>query len=637
LRKAAQNLRNWRSWRKNSQFLAILVLLFSVLVTTFAVSNFILYLSRAAAARVYFSPQPFSLPPNGTLSTMIDLADNNNVVFGWVFLEFDQTKVQLTGEITPNPSFSNVVKVSTMAEANSSGKIEVALGLPSGATSPGGIIEWAKIPLRTITTQSVSTNFTVNVTSSQLVNVVNGQPVEVSLTSNPGAISLNPLTPSASVVPISNTPVPTRTVTAIPPTGVPQPTPTTPAGPSVTLNPTADSFVSGSFTTTNFGGSQTLSVDNSPEIKNTFLKFDLSSLAGQGVTAAQLRLRIKDVAGSGSTNTQSVKLSDTGWGEYTINYSNRPIPGSGIATINGGQDGTFITVDVTSAVRSKLGQPISFAIDTTGDDGLELYSKEYSLSTHRPALIVFTGGSTTPPPTPTAVATPMPTPTRTPTPTPSVPLQPADTTLTITNSSGSSTPTVTVGQTFTMNINVNTGINSIVGTELYLNFDRTKLRAVDIVPGVFFANPVETLEQIDNNAGTINYVLHIPPETAAKRGSGILAIMTFEAIGQGSAPITWRAETIIGAINNGARNALKSASGATINIQGRQAIPGDINIYDAGLDFCGDGVVNILDYQVLFDNFGEAPTDHPCADINDDGRVNILDYVILFENWGRTS
>ncbi|KKQ85990.1 MAG: Glycoside hydrolase family 71 protein [Candidatus Woesebacteria bacterium GW2011_GWB1_38_8] len=642
LGKTAQNLRNWRSWKKNTQFLAVLVLLFSVLVTTYAVSNFILYLSRAAAAKIYFAPSPLDLPPNSTVSVMIDPADNTSLQGGWVFVEFDQTKVQLTGEIMPNPTFSTIVRVTPMSEANTTGKIEVALGLPPNVPSPTGIMEWAKIPLRAVNTTSSTTNITSNIVNSQLVYLVNGQPQSVALTTTAGIIRLNTLpTPLPTSIVASPTPRPSTTPLPTASVAPTSPTPTSPTGPTVSLTPVADSYVSGSFTTTNWGGSQTLSIDNSPEIKISYLRFDLSSLAGQGIRSAQLRLRVKDVVGSGSTNTQSVKLTDTNWGEFTINYSNRPLPGQSVAVINGGQDGTFITVDVSSAVISKQGQLISFAIDTTGDDGLELFSKEYSLTTHRPTLIVSTTTGPTPiPPTPTRPPN-TPTPTlRPPTPTPSVPVQPADTTLSITNSSGSSTPTVVLGQTFTMNINVNTGINSIVGTELYINFDRTRLRAVDIVPGVFFANPVETLERINNTTGTIDYVLHTPPETPAKRGSGILAVMTFEAIGVGSAPITWITGvdgTIIGAINTGARNALKSATGATINILGKQAIPGDINIYDAGTDFCGDGIVNALDYVVLFDNFGEAPTDHPCADINDDGRVNILDYVIMFENWGRTA
>lgn len=607
LQRIGQQLKSWRSWKKNTQFLVVLVLLSAVLVTTYAVSNFILYLSRAAAANIFFSPSPLNMPPNSTLSTMIDLADNN-IVFASVIIDFDNTKIQLSGEVTPNPAFKNVVKVTSMSEANSTGRIEIALGVATGEPLQTGVVELAKLPLKPVTTQTTSTNITVDLTNSQIVNVVNGQAQNVALTSSPGTINLNSISPT-------NTPLPTS-----PPTATAKPTAITPVptGPTTfTLLPVADSYVSGNWTTINFGGSQTLSVDNSPEIKMTYLKFDLASLSGQNFASAKLRMRTKDIAGSGSTNTQNVKLTDNNWGEYTITYANRPNPGSLVAIINGGQDGTFIEVDVTSAILPKLGQQVSFVLDTTGEDGLEMYSKEYLVSTHKPQLILSTstGPIPTTPPFPTATG----------------PVQPSDTTLSIIPS----TLTVGLNSTFTLDININTGINSVVGTEIYLNFDNQRLSILDIVPGTFFTNPVETLEIIDNNNGQLTYVLHIPPETAAKKGTGKLATMTLRANNVGTALVDFSPGTIVGATNTGNKNALKSTSGSVITIA-ILTIPGDINKYDSATGICGDGVVNILDYTVLFENFAEAPTDHPCADINKDGRVNILDYVILFENYGRT-
>ncbi len=59
-----------------------------------------------------------------------------------------------------------------------------------------------------------------------------------------------------------------------------------------------------------------------------------------------------------------------------------------------------------------------------------------------------------------------------------------------------------------------------------------------------------------------------------------------------------------------------------------QAIPGDIN---------GDGKVNLLDYIVLFENFGKTSNFDTRADINKDGKVNLLDYIVLFENFGKTA
>lgn len=50
-------------------------------------------------------------------------------------------------------------------------------------------------------------------------------------------------------------------------------------------------------------------------------------------------------------------------------------------------------------------------------------------------------------------------------------------------------------------------------------------------------------------------------------------------------------------------------------------------------DINGDGVINGLDYVVLFENFGHSPFD-PRADVNRDGVVNGLDYVLFYEAYG---
>lgn len=52
-------------------------------------------------------------------------------------------------------------------------------------------------------------------------------------------------------------------------------------------------------------------------------------------------------------------------------------------------------------------------------------------------------------------------------------------------------------------------------------------------------------------------------------------------------------------------------------------------------DINHDGVVNLLDYVLLFENFGAIGSNS--ADINNDSKVNILDFVILFENFWETS
>jgi hypothetical protein len=225
---------------------------------------------------------------------------------------------------------------------------------------------------------------------------------------------------------------------------------------------------------------------------------------------------------------------------------------------------------------------------------------------------------------PTAGPTPTPGPTSafTPTPTSGV-VQPADTTLSI----SPATLSVNLDNAFQLSTNINTGINEVVGVDLTVNFDKNRLEVTNIVPGGFFSNPTESIKTIDNTNGVIKYSLHIAPGTAAKKGTGTLAVISFRAKGEGNAAVTIpTSTTIVGAVNTGAKNALKSTTGGTVSIT-KILLLGDIN---------EDGKVDILDYVILFENYGKSPIPDPRADINKDGKVDILDYVILFENFGRT-
>jgi Bacterial Ig-like domain/Glycosyl hydrolases family 16 len=143
---------------------------------------------------------------------------------------------------------------------------------------------------------------------------------------------------------------------------------------TITLTATADSYVTSGATTTNFGTSTILGVDNSP-IEATYLKFNLSAYAGRTLESATLQLRS---AGSGSTGKQNVKLvtNDT-WTETGITYSNRPAPGTSIGTLGPTTTNTNYTIPLTvTGLTGELGQQLSLALDSSSSDGLDLNSKE---------------------------------------------------------------------------------------------------------------------------------------------------------------------------------------------------------------------------------------------------------------------
>jgi len=241
-------------------------------------------------------------------------------------------------------------------------------------------------------------------------------------------------------------------------------------------------------------------------------------------------------------------------------------------------------------------------------------------------LITITVTPPTGTPTVSPGVTNTPTPTSTSAPTPTLVDSYPDTILRI----DPEQTTVGLGTTFTMNLMIESGVNQVVGTQVYLSYNPAIVRATNILPGNFFQNAIETIKRLDT--GLIEYVLHIPPEVSPSRGDAILAQITFEALSEGVTDLTIASNTLVAAINLDGANALKTRYKGTITVR-RASLPGDIN--DMGT-YCGDGKVDILDYTILFEHFGEAPSTHPCADINEDEKVNILDYVILFENFGRT-
>lgn len=177
------------------------------------------------------------------------------------------------------------------------------------------------------------------------------------------------------------TPTSTPTVTPTPtPTSTPTPTPT-PA--MTTLYPIADTYVSSEEPSKNFGLNPLLKVDGEP-ILVAYLKFDLTTLANSTILSAKLRYRVTN----SSLSTQVFKrVEDVSWRETTTTYQNRPALSGVVASRSRSIRGRFVTVDVTSAVREKIGGLMSLGIDSTGRDGLDFRSREFKVA-YRPQLVI---------------------------------------------------------------------------------------------------------------------------------------------------------------------------------------------------------------------------------------------------------
>jgi hypothetical protein len=143
---------------------------------------------------------------------------------------------------------------------------------------------------------------------------------------------------------------------------------------TVTLDPTADAYVTSDLPTSNFGSATSLAVDGTPDAK-AYLKYDLSPYAGRTVQSATLAV---PVTTSGSTGKQNVRLTlkDT-WTESTLTYNNKPGLDTTLGTLGPTSAATTYSVPLTAgAVQGKVGGVLSLGLSTTSADDVLLAARE---------------------------------------------------------------------------------------------------------------------------------------------------------------------------------------------------------------------------------------------------------------------
>jgi len=147
---------------------------------------------------------------------------------------------------------------------------------------------------------------------------------------------------------------------------------------SVTLVPTADSWVDASQPTVNNGTKTQLRVDGSPVLVS-YLKFNVP---GSGtVSRATLRIYANS---SHSVGFDVRSVADTTWTETGLTYSNAPGYGDVAASSGPLAAGTWVEVDVTSLVAAN--GLLSLALTTTSGTAMSLASRE--AGTTSPQLII---------------------------------------------------------------------------------------------------------------------------------------------------------------------------------------------------------------------------------------------------------
>jgi len=162
--------------------------------------------------------------------------------------------------------------------------------------------------------------------------------------------------------------------------------------------PSADTFVSSAYPTTNFGSVNSLTVGPG---STSYVQFNLATIpAGATVSKATLRLYVDLVVKPGKFDVFQVNNS---WSERTLTYNTQPLPLGGSLTNGAGISITtaswnqFLLIDITSLVQTWVNSPDSnkgvALMLTTGSSGNFYFdAKESLLTGNGPELeIALTG------------------------------------------------------------------------------------------------------------------------------------------------------------------------------------------------------------------------------------------------------
>ena len=169
--------------------------------------------------------------------------------------------------------------------------------------------------------------------------------------------------------------------------------PVTRALDTVTFIASADAQVNEGRPTSNYGPVTTLRVRDASNDWRSFVQFTVVGLTGAPNTAT-LRLWVTDASPDGGT----VSTTDNGWSESGITWATAPAIGSTIGELGSAASGTWVEVDVTTAIGGN--GTVSFVIASGNGNSVVYSSRE---GDQAPQLVLVTG-SVPPPPPPAPVA-----------------------------------------------------------------------------------------------------------------------------------------------------------------------------------------------------------------------------------------
>jgi parallel beta-helix repeat protein len=160
----------------------------------------------------------------------------------------------------------------------------------------------------------------------------------------------------------------------------------------LTVTAAADSYVSASTPTSNFGTRAYVIVDGDPQTV-AYLRFDIPP--GTDLTGgAKLRIFAESAH---RTGVVAQKVADSTWTETGLTFNNRPPAGAEAGRSGALTAATWVEFDVSPAVTAT--GSVSLALVATSTTAAKLTSLQ---GVNKPQLIVGGGGTTPPPPAPGA-------------------------------------------------------------------------------------------------------------------------------------------------------------------------------------------------------------------------------------------
>lgn len=141
------------------------------------------------------------------------------------------------------------------------------------------------------------------------------------------------------------------------------------------LTPTDDVGVLASLPDTVYADLADLPVegDGAAPTEVSYLAFNLSHFEGR-VTAATLRLHVRDGGSSGGSAGAVWAVADTAWSEESLTWNTRPALGERLDGYGATSPGDVVELDVRAGVRA--GGRVALALASEGDDGVHFASRE---------------------------------------------------------------------------------------------------------------------------------------------------------------------------------------------------------------------------------------------------------------------